>query len=377
MAERVRGERGAGSVYQRKDGLWVASLVQPNGRRTSRYLHSEDEARRTLKALQAEAARGVPEPARERVGHYLDRWLNDVVSARVDPNTLRSYAHEVHRLTPLIGALRLSALTPRDVQGVLDAMTAAGLKPRTVRNTRSVLRIALNDARREGLLLINAAELARGPHVQRERMEALEPEQARAILAAFAGHQFEQLVAVTMATGLRQGEALGLRWADVDLDRGSLNVQNQLQRLQGAYTLKRPKTADSQAPVPLAGLAVEALRAQRVAQNAARLRATEWADNDLVFSTANGKPLNGSSVTHRFQRRLADAGLPAMRFHELRHGTATLLLTAGVPLRVVSEILRHSQIAITADLYAHVGRSVSRDAVDQLAALMGGTVAER
>ena len=117
MPERVRGERGAGSVYQRKDGLWVASIVQPNGRRTSRYLHSEDEARRTLKTLQAEAARGVPEPARERVGHYFDRWLNDVVSARVDPNTLRSYAHEVHRLTPLIELPCLDARGSRQCAG--------------------------------------------------------------------------------------------------------------------------------------------------------------------------------------------------------------------------------------------------------------------
>jgi integrase len=233
-----------------------------------------------------------------------------------------------------------------------------------------VLRVALHDAEADGLIgpaTVNAAKRVRTPRVVATRPEATPMHAARAIITALRGDPLEPLVTTAIGTGLRQGELLGLRWQDVDLDATVLHVRHQLQRIDGAYALRAPKTADSQAPVPLPAFVVERLRAHRAAQNALRLQAgADWIDQDLVFCTARGTPLNGSAVTHTFQKRLVAAGVAPLRFHDLRHAAASLVFAAGASMKEVQVILRHSRLSTTADIYTAVAAELGHDAMRQL-----------
>lgn len=371
MAERKRRDNGQGTISQRADGSWCGAVRLPDGRRKWVYAQSREAVVKRVTTLNTELARGQNvDQTRETVGRYLDRWFRDIASPRLAPNTQRRYALDVRRIRTHLGSVRLTALTPRHVQEMIDVLSTAGMAPRSIRHCRAVLRVALHDAEGDGLIgptTVNAAKRVRTPRVAQTRPEAIPMTQARAFIAALHGDPLEPLVTTAIGTGLRQGELLGLRWADVDLDAAILHVRNQLQRHDGVYQLRAPKTADSQAPVPLPAFVVERLRAHRAAQNAERLRAgTAWIDQDLVFCTPRGTPLNGPSTTHTFQKRLVAAGVQPVRFHDLRHAAASLLFAAGASMKEVQVILRHSRLSTTADIYTAVAAELGHDAMRQL-----------
>ena len=187
------------------------------------------------------------------------------------------------------------------------------------------------------------------------------------------GDRLEALYQVVMALGLRQGEALGLQWDAVDLEAGALTVRRSLRRYEGTYHLDDVKTARSRRTLALPEPLVAALRTHRDRQRFERLQAgAAWQGDDwnLVFTRRDGRPLHGSYVTKRFQHHLARTGLPCRRFHDLRHGAATYLLAEGVPMRAVMDILGHSQMSTTADIYAHVLPEMRRDATEKVAAVL-------
>lgn len=197
----------------------------------------------------------------------------------------------------------------------------------------------------------SVAELVEAPRVPRREMVALAPEQARALLEAARGERLEALYVLAVTTGMRQGELLGLRWRDVDLDDRALAVRASLQRIRGGPICAEPKTAHSRRRITLTELALSALRRRRAAQIAERLAAgPEWTDEDLVFASHFGRPLHASYVLVGFHVLLRRAGLPRVRFHDLRHTAATLMLSRGVHPMIASEVLGHSTIAITLDL---------------------------
>jgi integrase len=309
------------------------------------------------------------------LGAFLEAWLTDVVRLSVRPRTYASYQYVVRlHLAPGLGHRPLVALTPADVQAFLNAKSASGLSPRTVAYLRGVLRGALGHAERMDLVNRNVARLARPPRIPRRPVSPLSVEQARIFLAAVRGDRLEALYLVALGVGLRQGEILGLRWPDVDLDAGTLTVRHALARIEGQLVLVEPKSATSRRVVPLPGLVREALIAHgvRQAQESLPLR-PEPGDvfAELVFTTTLGTPLDGISVTRRFQRILVAAGLPRQRFHDLRHACASLLLAQGVPARVVMETLGHSEISLTLNTYSHVMPSVGREAAERMDQLLG------
>lgn len=212
------------------------------------------------------------------------------------------------------------------------------------------------------------------PRSSRTEVAALSPADARAVLDAVKGDAIEPLVLLSIATGLRQGEALGLRWSDLDLDAGTATVRHALQRIAGgAPTLVEPKTAKSRRTVSLPSTVTALLRAHRTSRLTARLRAGErWIDGDYVFTTALGAPLDGVNLTHRLQRLIASAGLPRLRWHDLRHGAASLLLAQGVHPRVVMEMLGHSTIALTMNTYSHVIPALEREAAERMEEALTG-----
>jgi integrase len=257
---------------------------------------------------------------------------------------------------PTVGRVPLNRLEPRLVNRVLDAKLREGLSPRTVHHIRAVLRTALNAAIRYGHLSRNVASLAAPPRVPYQEPSTLGPDQARVLVESALVEPEGSIWLLALATGARQGELLGLRWSDFEPDRRELRIMRTLQRVAGTYQLAETKTARSRRTLRLPVVAVEALQRRRSQQAQERLLAgSGWQDRwDLIFTTTDGRPLDGTGVTKRFQRHLLGAGLPVVRFHDLRHSTASLLLAFGLQAREVQEQLGHHSVVTTLGIYGHV-----------------------
>ncbi len=376
MARRGRNE---GSIRKRADGRWEARavLTNPDGRRIRRSFLGRDRTivRDRLRDALAKEANGIATPnERLTVGTFLETWLVDVVRPTCRPSTRSSYTGIVRRhLVPRFGAQSLARLSPQQVQHFLNTQTAAGYSPRTVAYVRAVLRQALGQAERWGLVTRNAAKLAEPPRVPRHEIRPLSTEEARTFLRAIDSDRLEALYLVALGVGLRQGELLGLAWSDLDLEHGTLTVRKALQRVDSRLVLVEPKSVTSRRVVALPDLVSVALRRHRVRQAEERLQAgRRWKEDprDLVFRTTIGTPLDGITVTRNFQALLAKHGLPHQRFHDLRHACASLLLAEGVAPRVVMETLGHSQIALTLNTYSHVSPALGRAAAERMNAVL-------
>jgi integrase len=214
-----------------------------------------------------------------------------------------------------------------------------------------------------GYLGRNVATLVDPPRVPHKEIEPFTPSQVRVLLEAIKGNRLEALYSVALAIGLRQGEALGLRWEDVDFQAGLIHARYELQRFEGKFHLVELKSRRSHRTLAMPPYIADKLREHGAMQREEHLLlGPEWHDNDLVFTSQTGRPLDGKNVTRAFQRLLRRAGLPKRRFYDLRHSCATLLLVQGVPARVVMEILGHSQIGLTMNTYTHVLPELSRAA---------------
>ena len=372
MAKRGNAE---GSIYKRKDGRWAGAFLLPNGRRKAVYAKTRAEAGTKLRESQHLVARGmVLADERTTVETFLNTWLQTIQST-VRPRTYQGYALNVERhLTPDLGHIRLARLTPETIQLLLAKKLAQGLAPQTVRNIHATLRAALRQAERWSVLARNPASLVSPPRVAREELQPRSVEQAQAFLQAVREDRLSALYYVAML-GLRQGEILGLRWEDLDFAVNTLRVQRTLQRYGGEYHLTEPKTTRSRRTVPLPLPVVDALRAHRTKQYEERLRAgTMWQGEQwgLVFCREDGAPLSGAVVTHRFQSTLKQAGLPRQPFHRLRHSAASIMLAQGVPLRTVMEVLGHSEIGTTANIYGHLTGELTRDATERVGRAIWG-----
>jgi integrase len=365
----ARRGRDEGSIYQRADGRWVGMVSWMAGgkrRRRAVYGDTKREATRKLKIVQRSIADGqTVTNDRETLSAFLARWLRDSAAPTIRPSTLISYRSLIRtHVDPAIGSIRLSQLGPADIQRFLNGRTELGLSPRRVQYLHAVLRRALGQALRWGLISRNVATLVDPPRVPRAEVRPLTTDQARDLLQAARGDRLEAIYTVALALGLRQGEILGLRWDDVDSEAATVRVQNSLQRLGPGWELVEPKSARSRRTIAMPAIVTTALRAHRTRQLQERVWAgSRWQEHGFVFTSTIGTPLNGSTVTHRFQVLLEAAGLPRQRFHDLRHACATLLLAQGVSARVVMETLGHSQIALTMNTYSHVAPELQRDAI--------------
>lgn len=362
-----------GTIRHRSDGRWEARISLANGKRKSLFGRTRRDVQDKLRTAQREIEAGLDLGAgRQTVGAFLDRWLVDVAKPSIRPKTYASYTQLVRlHLKPALGHHQLAKLSPHHVQMMMNAKSAAGLSPRTVQYLRAVLRRALGQALKWGLVTRNVATLVDPPRSQRPDVVPLSPLQARAFLTAAKGDRLEALYSVAIALGLRQGEALGLGWDDVDLDAGVLRVRYALQRIDGTLQLVEPKTKRSKRTIPMPPTIVAALRDHRVRQLEERLLAgSRWQDHAVVFPSSIGTPMDARNVVRRFHALLDKAGLPSMRFHDLRHTCASLLLAQHVPPRVVMETLGHSQIALTMDTYSHVMPVMQREAADLMEGLL-------
>ncbi len=374
---RKRGN-GEGSISRRKGGGWMAQYVVYTAEgRKRRTLYGRTRAETAAKLAKALANREdgfISDAGNLKVGEYLERWLKDSVEGNVGHRTLSNYQLQVRRhIVPALGGIKLKTLSPAHVQGFYRQKLDAGLSHASVRYVHAVLHRALKQALRWGLVSHNATEAVDIPQLAREEVTALSPEQARSFLEAARGDRYECMYVVAVTAGLRRGEILGLRWADVDLEAATLRVARQLQRMRDRSGLRfaTPKGGKGRT-ISLPPRAVEALRAHRARQAEERLRAGSlYRDGNLVFATQVGTPLEPSNIDRRsFKPLLREAGLPDVRFHDLRHTCATLLLSRGVNPKFVQELLGHADVGLTLNTYSHYIPSMG----DQTALAMEGAL---
>lgn len=350
-----------------------------NGKRRYKwYTHvtrREAEAHLTQLLTQVQAGGGVP-PTRLRVGEYLAQWIKDYAAGSVAPTTLASYSMIIRRhLTPALGHIPLARLTVQEIQGYLSHKLSEGLSSTTLLHHHRLLREALKHAVRWGLLIRNPAEWADPPRARRTEMHVWDEEQVRLFLAeARRSSACYPLYLAAVLTGMRQGELLGLRWLDVNFALETATVQQTLYRLGGQQLWRHPKTATSRRTIALPpGLLAELRRIQTAQIEFKRLLGAQYEVHDLVFCQPNGKPLHAHNITQRdFRRIIERAGLPRIRFHDLRHCHATHLLRTGTNPKVVSERLGHSTPAFTLSVYSHVLPGMQREAARWLEATLLG-----
>jgi integrase len=368
-------------VHKRKQGGWQGSIDVAVGdgrrRRKTVYGTTQRDVRDKLAAIRRTLDAGLPVGTRRpmTVGDYLEAWLRDTLPTVVRPSTVASYASLTKQhIIPGLGHHRLDKLTAvhiraflRDKSTQTSPRTKRPLSSRTLQYIHAVLRLALEQARRDDLVARNVAGLVAGPKVQRGEIQPLTPAEAARLFAAAAEDRLSPLWLLITALGLRRGEALALRWEDIDLDRGHLQVRATLQRIGGALVrADMPKTKSSRRALPLPEVVVEALRAHRAAQLQERLAARAWADEALVFTTGLGTPLEPRNVLRSFHALCDRAEVRRVRIHDLRHAAASFLLLQGVDMRVVMGTLGHSRLATTSDLYTHLLEPVQRAAADRM-----------
>ncbi len=364
---------GEGTINERSDGRWEARLTLPDGKRRTLYGQTRKDVQAKLDDARTNVRDGRPVvPERQTVGKYLEEWLENSVKPSVRPKTYTSYEYicRVH-LIPQIGKHTLAKLTPAHVQACLKVAGDGGLAPRSVAYCRVVLRRALAVAFKWDLVGRNVAALTDAPRVERREIQPLNPAQARAFLEVIQGHRLEALFTVALAVGLREGEALGLSWDDVDFDERTITVRRQLQRVDKKLVLVEPKTRKSRRTIVMPSIVVERLRAHRVRQLEERLAIGEyWQETGLVFTSRLGSAIHPENMGRTMRPLLDRAGCPPQRFHDLRHACASLLFAQGLSAKAVMETLGHTQISTTADLYGHMYRELQQEVADQMDAIL-------
>lgn len=352
--------------------LWEARWVGADGRKHSLYAKTRKEAQERLRAALTAADNGI-KPVRDRgtVEAFLAEWIEGA-AAHVRPRTIESYAATVRLyIVPAIGRIALAKLQAEDINRMTARLAARGdLSDTTVRYVYVVLRIALGEALRSKRVVRNVALEVRAPRASQRERTPLTLDQVATFLDSVAGDRLGALYMTAIGLGLRQGEILGLRWADVNLEAGTLTVRHTRNSRTGA--LAEPKTERSRRSLRLGAELTTALREHRRRQVEERLAAgRRWHDGDYVFATPLGQSLDAANVTHRFHAALAAAGLPHQRFHDLRHACATLRLEQGEELAVVSRILGHASITTTANVYGHLTDAMLGRAADRTDAILG------
>lgn len=386
---RSRRGRGEGSIRERSDGRWEVRLDLGRGpsgkrRRKSAFAETESAAVKLLRRLGGRQVDGqLLTTSTPTVTSFLEDWYatnTDTWRA----STRRGYRRAIDGfLVPAFGMRRLEQLTPAAVQKwLVDQKQAHGAR-RRITLAHAALRSALSEAQRLQLVTINAAALVKVPKPAKRPIRPLTLDQSRLFLAAAGHHRLCALFSVALACGLRLGEATGVRWDDVNLETGEIHIRQQLQRVGKRLVLQDVKTVRSRRTLALPTVCLEALRAHRTTQLEERLKAGKrWIESGLVFTTYRtcragkgerftvGAPLHPRNVLRALHAILAGANLPRVRFHDLRHSAASLLIAEGVQLAEVSMLLGHSELRVTSDLYSHLQAQTAAKAARHMDALL-------
>lgn len=373
----TRASNHESSIHQDSSGRWhgyVSMGLREGGRRDRRHVSglSRREVVTKVRALEArrDAGTALGAGAPPTVAVWLAEYLDTVAARRVRPATLDRYRSlaRVH-IVPRVGHHRLDRLQPEHVERMYTAMADTGLSSATVLQAHRLLSRSLKIAMQRGRVGRNVCSLVDAPSLSHHEIEPLTVAEARKILTTADTRRNGARWAVALALGLRQGEALGLQWSDIDLDAPTLTVRRALQRQRGkGLVLVEPKSRAGRRTIALPEPVVELLRAHRVAQNAERLHAgSEWRALDFVFAQRTGLPIDSRADRRDWDQLLKDSGVRPARLHDARHTAATTLLIMGVPARVVMQILGHSRVGLTLGTYSHVVPELATAAAEKMA----------
>ncbi|WP_394276312.1 tyrosine-type recombinase/integrase [Luteococcus sp.] len=370
MSRQRRG-RGEGAVYKTETGTWrgAVDFGWKDGTRHRKYVsaRTKAEAQQKIRELTRLAEEGRIIPGRvPTLEAWMNRYLDEVAAPTVRPSTLNRYRQETRLyIVPNLGRVKLDKLTPQHISDFYRTMLkrlAAG----SVRRLHALLRRALTVAVRWKIIPTNPVLSVDPPSIRRAEITPWSLDETKSFLTFVENRPMAARWQLGVALGMRQGEVLGLSWSDIDFEGRTLRISKALQYQPGAgLRLVEPKTAQSRRTVALPDHVVTSLEKHREDQEVQRQTAGDsWIETGLVFTTSHGTPYSPRNDYRTFKTLVAQAGLPEIRLHDLRHTAASNMLTRGVQARVVMETLGHSQISLTMNTYSHVAPNVSRDAAD-------------
>lgn len=383
----TRNAQGGGTIRQRPDGRWEARFTvgrdPGTGKQIQRsvYAPTQKEARQKLAQAVAEIDSGTYQaPSKMTVGQWLDIWQRDYLGG-VKPFTVQDYEKNVRLyLKPAFGAIKLESLNAHTVQKFINDMgkprgDKPPLSPKTVRNAHGVLHKALQQAVKVGYIRFNPADACELPRMERKEISPLDSEAMAAFMRAIEGHQFEAVYLTMLFTGMRRGETFGLLWDSVDLGKGTIRIERQLQNIpgkSGEFRLISTKNGKGRT-ITAAPFVVEMLRKHKAQQLRDRLKAGPlWQEHGYVFCNEVGEHLSPSTVYHNYKKIVASIGLPNMRLHDLRHSYAVASLRAGDDVKTVQSNMGHHTAAFTLDVYGHVTEEMKRASANRMEAYIKG-----
>lgn len=371
QSETGRQPKGEGSVFQRKDGRWLAQVTLEDGRQKQFYARSEKEAWGKLHEAMREVEQGTLLPDRDqRLSQYLDYWLEQIERPTLKVGSYKRYRSILdNHLIPAFGHLQMRKLRVEHLDRFYTKKQADGLAPKTIHLIHNVLHKALETAVKRHYIARNVCDEAVLPRIPWREIRPLSKEQADRLLQAAKGHRLETLITLAITTGMRRGELLALTWDDIDLVEGRVQIRRTVNRYgaDAGYVVSEPKTAKGRRSIILPSFVRDLLQQHRLHQQELKVQAGEtWQEHGLVFASTIGTFFHPNRLLKEFNELLREAGLPHVRFHDLRHSAATLLLTMGVHPKVVQEILGHSDISMTLDIYSHVLPTMQQEAMARL-----------
>lgn len=330
---------------------------------------NKTQAKQAMEQILAELQRGTyVQPDKATVAEYLRQWVKTYCEPNLADSTIAGYSRTIEKhVVPEIGQIPLQDLQPMHLQTLYARILGKGLSPRMARLTHAILHQALRHAVLWQMLQRNPADAVQPPRPKKTEAKALTKEEIERLLVALVGHRDYVTIYTAIYTGMRRGELLGLRWSDVDLDTGMVTVEQGLIVTRDGLEFSQPKTKGSRRSIPIPGSVCDTLRQHRKEQLERRLVVgPAWEDFDLVFPNQNGKPQHPGTFSGRFGYTVKRVGFSGLRFHDLRHTHASLLLTLGVHPKIVQERLGHTVITTTMDIYSHVMPTLQEEAARKL-----------
>jgi integrase len=357
--QRTRRSRGEGTIYVRPDGLWVAQITLPSGKRKTKYGKNQQ----TVRSWLLEARKAAKDGFMTDVGNItfvelIERYYADVAIHTLKPKTLESYETLIRiHIKPELGNIKLNQLTPVHLQTLYSEKIKAGYSKRTVQYIHSIIRRILSQGVKWGMTTRNIADATDAPKNSPKPPEMLTEDQVKKLLASAKG-RLKTILSLAVLTGMRRSELLGLYWEDVDLKNGAVHVKHTAQSLRGrGVYIGEPKTEKSKRTITLPQSIVQTLAEQDPKVG-------------LVFHTSSGKPIAPRNLLRDLQNLLEKCGLPKVTFHSLRHFHASTLLKINIHPKIVQERLGHSRIDTTLDLYTHLVPGMQKEAADKIDELL-------
>lgn len=367
MTENKRRGHNEGSVYYDKDKKrWVAAISYAPGKRKKFFFEKKQDAVKKKNDALRELERGTLATAtQKKLGEYLEDWLENVHKSKIRIGTYVNYKKLINYIVADLGGVWLQKLTPQQVQAFYAKKLDGQLSSKVVHDIHGVLHLALDNAVRWGMVSRNVCDLVTPPRIVSREVVPLSVEQACTLIYHVRGHRLEVLLATAVVTGMRRGELLALRWSDIDFSHRRLLVLHSVNFMAHyGYVEGKPKTAAGKRVVSLPAFLLDMLREHSIRQNELRETTPTWVDHNLVFPNLTGGYLHPNHMGETFKELLKEAGLPQIRFHDLRHSAATILLGMGVNIKVIQELLGHSDISITLGLYSHLLPTMQQEVVD-------------